>query len=251
MFTRENIFVFSKNIFISYLVHEKAIKSNNSMTDVEKLQRDYILSLVEEKYFHNAVTSSGIKRLMWKAGVVRLPNETIKEVRIQMANELFKVVKRLLILHDHQNRSTITPEQLELVLKLDGYVLAASSATLQQASKSSKKTKKQGAPRAKQGRIAARNVKNTQKTTGLLLRASPFERLVRHIADPDNFSPEKDENNSELRFSHGVIRLIQLYVESHIVKLLKAASIIAFTNKLKGVKDSHIRAAVEVSDILN
>lgn len=220
------------------------------MTDVEDLYKAYIEELVEGDHFKDAVTNSAIKRLMWKAGVVRLPGNTTHEVRLLMANELYKVVKRLLVLHNYQKHSTITADQLKLVLKLDGYILAASEPQLQQASKSSKKKdpKKKGAARAKQGRVALRNVKATQKTTGLLIRASPFERLVRYIADPKS---ERDSNDNKLRFAQHVIRLIQLYIETYVVKVLKAASLVAKVTGLKGVQPIHIATALEVSDVLD
>lgn len=216
------------------------------MTDIEQLQKEYIYALVAGKHFSDAVTSSGVKRLMWKAGVSRLPNDTVAEIRLHMANELNKVAKRLLVLHEYQDRSTITPEQLRLVLKLDGYVLAASSAkTGRSPNTTATKDGKKKTTRAKQGRVARRNVRLYQKTTELLLRVSPFDRLVRHMAG------SQDDDDKKLRFSQNVVRLIQLHIETYVVKLLKAGSLVAKVARVQGVKPVHIRAALEVSDVLD
>jgi histone H3 len=72
--------------------------------------------------------------------------------------------------------------------------------------------------RYRPGTVALREIRKYQKSTDLLLRKRPFQRLVREIAQ---------DFRSDLRFQQSAIRAIQEASEAYLVGLMEDANMCA------------------------
>ena len=72
--------------------------------------------------------------------------------------------------------------------------------------------KQQKAHRFKSGTVALREIKTYQKSTDLLIRKRPFQRLVREVAYAFN---------TQLRFEKNAILCLQHAAEAYLYRLLK------------------------------
>ncbi|KAJ5076191.1 hypothetical protein M0811_07055 [Anaeramoeba ignava] len=90
----------------------------------------------------------------------------------------------------------------------------------QKGKKSSVAAKRQR--RVKPGTVATREIKKYQKSTELLLRKLPFQRLVRDIAH---------EHKSDLRFQSAAIAALQEATEAFIVEVLEDTNLCALHAK--------------------
>ena len=101
-----------------------------------------------------------------------------------------------------------------------------SAPSKQLAGKSSRKS--QGAEGVKKaarwrpGTVALREIRRFQKTTDLLLKRAPFQRLVREIAQ---------ETKSELRFQASAVMAMQEASESYMVGLFEDTNLCAIHAK--------------------
>ena len=95
----------------------------------------------------------------------------------------------------------------------------------QLAGKSARKSQAEGvkkAPRWRPGTVALREIRRFQKSTDLLLKKAPFQRLVREIAQ---------ETKSELRFQSSAVMAMQEASESYMVGLFEDTNLCAIHAK--------------------
>ena len=83
-------------------------------------------------------------------------------------------------------------------------------------------TKKRKRRRYRPGTVALREIRRFQKSTELLIRRMPFQRLVREIAQ--TYSPY-------LRFQSGAVLALQEAVEAYLVGLLEDSNLCAIHTK--------------------
>ena len=76
--------------------------------------------------------------------------------------------------------------------------------------------------RYRPGTVALREIRKYQKSTDLLIRKMPFQRLVREIAQ--NY-------NSNLRFQHSAVLAIQESAEAYLVRLFEDTGLCAIHGK--------------------
>jgi histone H3 len=88
--------------------------------------------------------------------------------------------------------------------------------------------------RYRPGTVALREIRKYQKSTELLLRKMPFQRLVREIAQ---------DFRSDLRFQGTAILALQEAAEAHLVSLFEDANLCAIHGKRVGIKPSDIKLA--------
>lgn len=89
------------------------------------------------------------------------------------------------------------------------------------------------AHRFRPGTVALREIRKYQKSTELLIRKLPFQRLVREIAQ---------ENKSDLRFQSTAIAALQEASEAYLVSLFEDVNLCAIHSKRVTimVKDIHL-----------
>ena len=83
-------------------------------------------------------------------------------------------------------------------------------------------TKKAGQRRFRPGTVALREIRRYQKSTELLLRKLPFQRLVREIAS---------EQQNDLRFQATAIAALQEATEAYMVSLFEDTNLAAIHAK--------------------
>jgi len=86
--------------------------------------------------------------------------------------------------------------------------------------------------RFRPGTVSLFKIRRYQKSTELLIRRLPFQRLVREIA--------QDFGEQSWRFSGTAVTILQSAAEAHLVKLLEDANLVAIHAKRKGVKSSDL-----------
>ena len=105
-------------------------------------------------------------------------------------------------------------------------------------------TKKKHGPRKvpqrfKPGTVALREIKKYQKSTELLIRKLPFQRLVREIAQ--NYK-------TDVRFKAGAIDGLQEASEAHLVQFFKTANLLAVHAKRVTIMDRDMQLTNRLSN---
>ncbi|KAK8039957.1 histone-fold-containing protein, partial [Apiospora rasikravindrae] len=88
--------------------------------------------------------------------------------------------------------------------------------------------------RYKPGTVALREIRRYQKSTELLIRKLPFQRLVREIAQ---------DFKSDLRFQSSAIGALQESVESYLVSLFEDTNLCAIHAKRVTIQSKDIQLA--------
>lgn len=91
--------------------------------------------------------------------------------------------------------------------------------------------------RFKPGTVALREIRKYQKTTELLIRRSPFQKLIREIAQ---------EYKTELRFQANAVLALQEAAESYIVNLFEDSNLCAIHAKRVTVMPKDIQLARKI-----
>ena len=95
-------------------------------------------------------------------------------------------------------------------------------------------TKKRKRRRYRSGTVALREIRRFQKSTELLIRRMPFQRLVREIAQ--TYSPY-------LRFHSGAVLALQEAAEAYLVGLLEDSNLCAIHTKRVTIMPRDIQLA--------
>ena len=95
-------------------------------------------------------------------------------------------------------------------------------------------TKKAGPRRFRPGTVALREIRRYQKSTELLIRKLPFQRLVREIAS---------EQQNDLRFQASAIAALQEATEAYMVSLFEDSNLAAIHAKRVTVMNKDIALA--------
>ena len=171
-----------------------------------------------------------IKRLSFKAGVLRLSELNYDELRAIIGIKLEPIIKKSYIVANNQHRKII---QLDDVLK----VLPTKMLGLR---KSSKKCKIRSTKYKRSRRVKAiDDIKFYQKQPPCLIFAKEsFKRLVKDISK--DISKEIRRDKSPLKFSQDSINLLQYYIENIIINLLSDSNLIAIHAKRETVMPKDI-----------
>jgi histone H3 len=89
--------------------------------------------------------------------------------------------------------------------------------------------------RFRPGTVALREIKRYQKSTELLIRKAPFQRLVKEIAS--------EIVTDQLRFQSGAVAALQEAVESYLVGLFEDSNLCALHTKRVTVMSKDIQLA--------
>ena len=98
--------------------------------------------------------------------------------------------------------------------------------------------------RARKGTVALREIRKYQKSTELLIRKSPFHRLVRQLA-----SELRPRSDYDLRFQGSALEALQEAAEAFIVGLMEDSNYIAIHAKRVTImpKDIHLARRIRLS----
>lgn len=199
------------------------------------------------------ITKGSIKRLAKRAGAPRVTSTLYGDLRQVIVEHLREILKTVTVYAVHADRKTASASDVISAARLAGHPLVSSNtvktfkndkrkkraknettAATSPKSKGKSKSKKSrgGEEKSKRhfssGTLAIRDINRAQKGSSFLIRKEPFKRLVRaissefvnvlHEADSDTY-----ERREDLRISARAFTFIQVYVETALVKLLRAA----------------------------
>ncbi|ETN85400.1 core histone H2A/H2B/H3/H4 [Necator americanus] len=205
------------------------------------------------------ITKPAIRRLARRGGVKRISGLIYEETRGVLKVFLENVIRDAVTYCEHAKRKTVTAMDVVYALKRQGrraptalHVRSGRSAmarTKQTARKSTggKAPRKQLATKAarksapatggvkkphryRPGTVALREIRRYQKSTELLIRKLPFQRLVREIAQ---------DFKTDLRFQSSAVMALQEAAEAYLVGLFEDtnfAIVVAMSGRGKGGK---------------
>ncbi|XP_040286854.1 uncharacterized protein LOC120999870 [Bufo bufo] len=199
------------------------------------------------------ITKPAIRRLARRGGVKRISGLIYEETRGVLKVFLENVIRDAVTYTEHAKRKTVTAMDVVYALKRQGrrhptacHQLCGRSAmarTKQTARKSTggKAPRKQLATKAarksapatggvkkphryRPGTVALREIRRYQKSTELLIRKLPFQRLVREIAQ---------DFKTDLRFQSSAVMALQEASEAYLVGLFEDTNLCAI-HKMSG-----------------
>ncbi|XP_049572117.1 uncharacterized protein LOC101284228 [Orcinus orca] len=185
------------------------------------------------------ITKPAIRRLARRGGVKRISGLIYEETRGVLKVFLENVIRDAVTYTEHAKRKTVTAMDVVYALKRQGRTLygfgdwrcSCMARTKQTARKSTggKAPRKQLATKAarksapatggvkkphryRPGTVALREIRRYQKSTELLIRKLPFQRLVREIAQ---------DFKTDLRFQSSAVMALQEACEAYLVGLFE------------------------------
>lgn len=195
------------------------------------------------------ISKPALIRLLHRAGVSRISNETYAQLRLAIGERLSELLQKVIAFTTHDGRKTVKIGDLRAALRINNVYLAAGlssntksnlpscnskgkSGPVKKVNANKDATKKQH--RFRPGTRAKRAIKYQQKHSDCLgIPKAVFRKLVREIAG-------KYQVDEHLRFSEGVFDLLQLVVENYIVTLCEDAYKITLHCKRDTIKPEDI-----------
>ncbi|XP_029098695.1 uncharacterized protein LOC114907339 [Monodon monoceros] len=200
------------------------------------------------------ITKPAIRRLARRGGVKRISGLIYEETRGVLKVFLENVIRDAVTYTEHAKRKTVTAMDVVYALKRQGrrpptgqWVCGQSlvmARTKQTARKSTggKAPRKQLATKAarksapatggvkkphryRPGTVALREIRRYQKSTELLIRKLPFQRLVREIAQ---------DFKTDLRFQSSAVMALQEACEAYLVGLFEDTNLFTVTAAMSG-----------------
>ncbi|XP_030791129.1 histone H3 isoform X2 [Rhinopithecus roxellana] len=209
------------------------------------------------------ITKPAIRRLARRGGVKRISGLIYEETRGVLKVFLENVIRDAVTYTEHAKRKTVTAMDVVYALKRQGRTLPqafhvlvfwfAMARTKQTARKSTggKAPRKQLATKAarksapatggvkkphryRPGTVALREIRRYQKSTELLIRKLPFQRLVREIAQ---------DFKTDLRFQSSAVMALQEASEAYLVGLFEDTNLCAIHAKRVTIMPKDIQLA--------
>ncbi|XP_037303231.1 histone H3-like [Manduca sexta] len=205
------------------------------------------------------ITKPAIRRLARRGGVKRISGLIYEETRGVLKVFLENVIRDAVTYTEHAKRKTVTAMDVVYALKRQGRTLYVQSGrntmarTKQTARKSTggKAPRKQLATKAarksapatggvkkphryRPGTVALREIRRYQKSTELLIRKLPFQRLVREIAQ---------DFKTDLRFQSSAVMALQEASEAYLVGLFEDTNLCAIHAKRVTIMPKDIQLA--------
>nr|XP_040567314.1 histone H3-like [Lepeophtheirus salmonis] len=210
------------------------------------------------------ITKPAIRRLARRGGVKRISGLIYEETRGVLKVFLENVIRDAVTYTEHAKRKTVTAMDVVYALKRQGRTLYGfgghnltelvnMARTKQTARKSTggKAPRKQLATKAarksapatggvkkphryRPGTVALREIRRYQKSTELLIRKLPFQRLVREIAQ---------DFKTDLRFQSSAVMALQEASEAYLVGLFEDTNLCAIHAKRVTIMPKDIQLA--------
>ncbi|XP_040106072.1 uncharacterized protein LOC120870473 [Oryx dammah] len=200
------------------------------------------------------ITKPAIRRLARRGGVKRISGLIYEETRGVLKVFLENVIRDAVTYTEHAKRKTVTAMDVVYALKRQGrqgpaeplvcdhsFVMARTKQTARK-STGGKAPRKQLATKAarksapatggvkkphryRPGTVALREIRRYQKSTELLIRKLPFQRLVREIAQ---------DFKTDLRFQSSAVMALQEACEAYLVGLFEDTNLFIATAVMSG-----------------
>ncbi|XP_004694910.2 PREDICTED: uncharacterized protein LOC101618719 [Condylura cristata] len=193
------------------------------------------------------ITKPAIRRLARRGGVKRISGLIYEETRGVLKVFLENVIRDAVTYTEHAKRKTVTAMDVVYALKRQGrtlYVRSVSSVAMARTKQTARKSTGGKAPRKqlatkaarksapatggvkkphryRPGTVALREIRRYQKSTELLIRKLPFQRLVREIAQ---------DFKTDLRFQSSAVMALQEACEAYLVGLFEDTNLRVFAN---------------------
>ncbi|XP_063669332.1 uncharacterized protein LOC134810327 [Pan troglodytes] len=207
------------------------------------------------------ITKPAIRRLARRGGVKRISGLIYEETRGVLKVFLENVIRDAVTYTEHAKRKTVTAMDVVYALKRQGRrfttllcVLSLQMARTKQTARKStggKAPRKQLATKAarksapatggvkkphryRPGTVALREIRRYQKSTELLIRKLPFQRLVREIAQ---------DFKTDLRFQSSAVMALQEACEAYLVGLFEDTNLCAIHAKRVTIMPKDIQLA--------
>ncbi|XP_041038232.1 uncharacterized protein LOC121274919 [Carcharodon carcharias] len=173
------------------------------------------------------ITKPAIRRLARRGGVKRISGLIYEETRGVLKVFLENVIRDAVTYTEHAKRKTVTA--MDVSLCSTAFVIMARTKQTARKSTGGKAPRKQLATKAarksapatggvkkphryRPGTVALREIRRYQKSTELLIRKLPFQRLVREIAQ---------DFKTDLRFQSSAVMALQEASEAYLVGLFE------------------------------
>ncbi|XP_043306718.1 uncharacterized protein LOC122697475 [Cervus elaphus] len=200
------------------------------------------------------ITKPAIRRLARRGGVKRISGLIYEETRGVLKVFLENVIRDAVTYTEHAKRKTVTAMDVvyalkrqgrkspeDLVLTSNAFVMARTKQTARK-STGGKAPRKQLATKAarksapatggvkkphryRPGTVALREIRRYQKSTELLIRKLPFQRLVREIAQ---------DFKTDLRFQSSAVMALQEACEAYLVGLFEDTNLAQCLGNMSG-----------------
>lgn len=188
------------------------------------------------------ITKNAIKRLAYCAGAGTVTSTVMAKVRELIKDEVTEVLRRAVILTEVKRRKTVSANHIvsalpmkmfsENVLK-NVFKLKKKAQVQHQADNAESVTKKR-----KAGQVLKSQIRHFQKQYGqLMVRKDPFRRLVKEVGQ---------DMKNDLNFNSLGLVILQYYVESRIVKVLRSAWEVAQHNQRLSVFPQDIDIVLDI-----
>ncbi|KAK2142374.1 hypothetical protein NP493_4914g00003 [Ridgeia piscesae] len=195
------------------------------------------------------ITKPAIRRLARRGGVKRISGLIYEETRGVLKVFLENVIRDAVTYTEHAKRKTVTAMDVVYALKRQGrtlYGFGVYRAAIKRKlpSKAHSWTVKgrlpppppppPPPPRYRPGTVALREIRRYQKSTELLIRKLPFQRLVREIAQ---------DFKTDLRFQSSAVMALQEASEAYLVGLFEDTNLCAIHAKRVTIMPKDIQLA--------
>ena len=194
------------------------------------------------------ITKPAIRRLAHRGGVKQISGLIYEQTRGVLKVYLQNVIRDTVTYNEHSRRKTVTAMDVVYALKHQGKTLYGFGGRKLTGSKAPRKqlaTKaaRKSAPatggvkkphRYRPGTVALREIRRYQKSTDLLIRKLPFQRLVREIAQ---------DFKTDVRFQGSALLVLQEAAEAYLVGLFEDTNLCAIHAKRVTIMPKDIQLA--------
>ena len=201
------------------------------------------------------ITDPAIRRLLRRASVKRISLPIYEEVRSVLRAYAGVIVRKTVIMTEAARRKTVKRGDLEAALSSMGIDMVAgvsktgetkslrssnhrSSRGAEEPKVAEPKTEEKKTRRRRPGNLAMSDIRNQQKQESLCIAVLNFDVLVREIC--------QENTTEDIRFEKDVIKIIQLAVESFLIKTCHLANLIALSSSRQTIIPNDIRLVLMI-----
>ncbi len=192
------------------------------------------------------IKKNEIKRLAYKAGIMRISSLSLEELQAVSKNKLEELLKDIITYMKHKKRQTVTVEDCLKALPIKMVGVKSRKKGLKckiKGSRSKRRSKplKRKSRSRKQSPLSKIKFYQKQGLSCLTLSKENFRKIVRHISK-EYFGPRGPGPAPQVRFSAESLNLLQSYIEGYIINLLERAKFISIHAKRFTIqpKDIHL-----------
>ena len=184
----------------------------------------------------NGLTKQAIQRLLRKAGVKSASGFMYEEIRGVFLTMLDLMLQRILLFVEHEGRRTVTPSDVKRAVESIGLRFFTHDETVGRCA-----PRKRPGPitrrRTRKGMGALRNIRFYQRQSDCVYFAkTAFVRLARATLTRD------------IRFNKVALDQLQVFLETHVVRILENANLVAIHAKRQTVMPKDVLLARRISD---